>query len=220
MNKKIVVGICMMVLLVMTIVYSTGIEADKSKFIILDPKGQTISKNYIGITLNDLDGFKDLGEVIEIESEIENENLKYKEKRNYLLKQINYNSYFVNTSIQSCNYSDSPLNTTIDSCWNITSQSEHKNTSSIISKVLQQGEVVSLEYESKIYPFDTRSCWVCGIFMACLSNKDGGSSVQFRSAEFKCDSNNRPIIRSGESGYILNLQTESIIEMRSDVGEI
>lgn len=75
-----------------------------------------------------------------------------------------------------------------------------------------------LEIAGKQINFTEKGCWVCGKYMACLSKKDGYADN--RADIFKCDANNYPIIRSGESGWIQDTTTNQIIANRSDVGVV
>lgn len=75
-----------------------------------------------------------------------------------------------------------------------------------------------IETPGESYVFDTKGCWLCGNKIACLSKKDGYSDN--RAEEFKCDKNNNPIIRSGESGFIKNIDTQETVLEVSDVGQI
>ena len=58
-------------------------------------------------------------------------------------------------------------------------------------------------YESLQYTQIEKGCWVCGNYIACLKRGDGYSAE--RHEKYKCDENDYPIIRSGESGFIENL---------------
>lgn len=68
------------------------------------------------------------------------------------------------------------------------------------------------------YDFDTKGCWVCGEYVACLSQSDG--FAENRADVFKCDAKNIPIFRSGESGYVVRISDGKKIKERSDVGKI
>lgn len=77
---------------------------------------------------------------------------------------------------------------------------------------------VNNEGKTKEYVFDSKGCWVCGEFIACLSKKDGFS--ENRAEKYKCDENNYPIIRSGESGFIEEISSGKREYYKTNVGVI
>ncbi len=94
-----------------------------------------------------------------------------------------------------------------------------QNQTKSSNKTIKTGEIpaykkriVALEYTDKRIDFDSKICFYCVDLIYCISKKDGGSYE--RGEQFKC------MLRSGESGFIINTTSDKIIYKRSDIGEI
>lgn len=71
-----------------------------------------------------------------------------------------------------------------------------------IYQIVNKDKIVS---PVKEYRFDRKGCWVCGTKIACLAKGDGWS--EDRAEKYKCDENNNPVIREGETGFVEDLNT-------------
>lgn len=103
-------------------------------------------------------------------------------------------------------------------CTDVSYISTDKIKENDYSKPVYKTEIKDIRTQNKIYDFDTKKCFVCGDYIACLSDLDGGKSVKNRSEKFKCDKNNYPIIRSGETGFIENLENNLRVEEKNKIG--
>jgi len=108
------------------------------------------------------------------------------------------------------------VNSTV--CKNISFKERIVNNDLRGTPVYRYSSVKKLRVDNEEFDFKNKGCWVCGSFIACLSNLDGYS--EHRGEEFKCDENNYPIIRSGESGWISKIGVSDKVFERSDVGEV
>lgn len=72
-------------------------------------------------------------------------------------------------------------------------------------------------YQTQTYDLEDKGCWTCGDYIACISRKDGYSPN--RAEKYKCDVNNYPLLRDGETGFIRNLRSNLPLESQTD-GEI
>jgi len=73
--------------------------------------------------------------------------------------------------------------------------------------------VYKLVMQGRVFDFSTgKGCYPCGSTALCLSRRDGYNAD--RDEDFWC------ALRSGESGWLMNLSTGEMIESRSDVGVV
>ena len=177
------------------------------------------NEEYLPQEMQPLINITSIGESQEISFEIDNGIIAYNESKNYAL--IGYEQVWYDETeiIQQCNYTNKDPNVTID-CWNISHINRKLNESANGNRILQELSITKITYDKYAYLFTDKSCWICGTYIACLSNEDGGTGVKYRASEYKCDMNDYPIIRHGESGYIYNLTTNKEIYYRSDVTSI
>ena len=84
--------------------------------------------------------------------------------------------------------------------------------------VYAYSKIEKIKYDGKEYDFNDKGCWVCSNYLCCLSRNDGYSDN--RGVEFKCDQNQKCIIRSGETGATKNLVTGEVTYIRGGHNQI
>jgi len=83
--------------------------------------------------------------------------------------------------------------------------------------IYDKGRAFAIAANNREYLFDTKTGWVCGNKIVLLSKQDGGQNIAGRTL---CDVDDEPILDSGESYEIRNVNNGKVIEQRSDVGKI
>jgi len=170
------------------------------------------SKEIFQVDVGEFPSLVKVGDVSEKDVEIVDV-ITYTEVKDAELIGFEQISVYEDVTYETCNYTDEPDNLTLDSCEN-NSVSEFSHSIDG-DKIIEYSYVKSIRYNSDTYDFVSEKCWVCGIYIGCLDVNDGGSNIHDRAEEFKCDGNNKPIIRDGEKGFVKNLQTGEITEQVS-----
>lgn len=146
----------------------------------------------------DKDKFTNIGDINTFEIDLKSNDIKYKLKQDFILTSFNIPlTYNFCWDTEIFDYIDEN-GTTINKIECDTFYNSITNDNKIIVK----SEIKSLKFSSKEYTFDNKKCWICGEYIACLYDIDGGTSVKNRALKYQCDNNNYPIIRSGETGFI------------------
>lgn len=149
--------------------------------------------------IDPLSTLNNIGDKVELETEIEEGDLKLKIKQDVEI--IGYENVYKTVIVYDQNNLSQQYH-------NLTILDENKQG----NPILKYHEPTEIEYESGLkVDINKNSCWTCSdTWVICLDNKDGGTSVGNRQEKFKCDQSGYPIKLSGELGDIYNINTGEI----------
>lgn len=175
----------------------------------------------LSISADDYSSVTDIGNLTHVSDTIDynkdknNSMLSYKEQKKLVLVSIEDVKYIESYVVEKCrtgSYKDkSGKNITGEICINVTKTRWAKNNSQKPKKEYRETATEKISYEGKDYKFDHKGCWVCGQQIVCLDKGHGWS--ENRGEMYKCDANNKPIVRVGECGYIDDLKTGKRIKV-------
>ncbi len=117
------------------------------------------------------------------------------------------------------------LNWSVDTCYQSINVTKYKDVVDVDkqgAKIVSYSEIKGIKHDSNTYDFNSEDYngWVCGNKLCFLNDNDGGTSVSNRGEEFKCDTNNQCIIRSGETGGHKNLLTGEVVYTEGGVPNV